>query len=147
MRLSTYSDYSLRVLMYAGLRSPDRVTVEQVASTFGISRHHLVKIVHHLGRAGLLVTVRGVGGGFTLARPPREIRLGDVVRMSEGGDGVMDCTGPCNVPCRLLPACHLKELLDKAAAAFFSVLDRHTLADLLANKRTLRRALGLIPGE
>ena len=74
MRVSTYSDYALRVLMQAALRSPERITVDEVADAFGISRHHLVKIVHDLGRHGYLATRRGIGGGFTLALPPKKIQ-------------------------------------------------------------------------
>src|SRR5574338_1154802 len=91
MNLSTYSDYAIRVLMHAALRSPERVTVDEVADTFGISRHHLVKVVHDLGRNGYLQTQRGIGGGFTLGRLPEQIRLGDIVRLGEESDTVIDC--------------------------------------------------------
>src|SRR5690348_17050276 len=91
MRLSTYSDYSIRVLMQAAVRDPELVTIDEVARTFGISRHHLVKVVHDLGRNGFLKTRRGIGGGFSLARPPEEIRLGDIVRLGEESETVIDC--------------------------------------------------------
>jgi Rrf2 family nitric oxide-sensitive transcriptional repressor len=83
MRVSTYSDYALRVLMQAALHRPERITVDEVAEAFGISRNHLVKIVHDLGRHGYLATWRGIGGGFTLGLPPEKIRLGDIVRLGE----------------------------------------------------------------
>ena len=143
MRLSAYSDYSLRVLMYAALRGSERTTVDEVAETFGISRNHLVKVVHDLGRSGYLATHRGMGGGFTLGRPPENIRLGDIVRLGEETDRVIDCTDRQAQPCRLFPACRLKEVLDQAAAAFFAVLDDHSLADLLRSQRSLRAALDL----
>src|SRR5574341_638243 len=108
MRLSAYSDYSFRVLMHTALRTPGRVTVDEVAETFGISRHHLVKVVHDLGRNGYLQTQRGIGGGFTLARAPEEIRLGDIVRLGEGTDRVIECSDKPGRPCRILPACRLK---------------------------------------
>src|SRR5215510_15668637 len=91
MQLSTYSDYSVRVLMQAALRAPARVTVDEVAGTFGISRHHLVKVVHDLGRSGFLATHRGVGGGFTLAGPAEDICLGKIVRLGEATETVIDC--------------------------------------------------------
>ncbi len=121
----------MRVLMQTALRSPHRVTVDEVAETFGISRHHLVKVVHELGRSGYLATRRGSGGGFTLARAPEEIHLGDIVRLGEETETVIDCVEGRGEACRLWPACRLKGALDEAAAAFFAVLDRYTLADLV----------------
>lgn len=143
MQLSAYSDYSLRVLMQAALRDPERVTVNEVSETFGVSRHHLVKIVHDLGRHGYLRTQRGIGGGFTLGRAPESIRLGDIVRLGEETEKVMDCTDRVNRPCRLFPACRLKSVLDEAAAAFFAVLDDYTLADLLKHPNRMRAVLGI----
>jgi Rrf2 family transcriptional regulator, nitric oxide-sensitive transcriptional repressor len=143
MQLSTYSDYSIRVLMQAALRNPVRVTVDEVADTFGISRHHLVKVVHDLGRSGYLATHRGVGGGFTLARPPEEIRLGDIVRLGEESDTVIDCMDGQKRCCRLLPSCRLKGVLDEAADAFFAVLDGYSLADLVKQPTKMRCVLGL----
>jgi Rrf2 family transcriptional regulator, nitric oxide-sensitive transcriptional repressor len=137
MRVSTYSDYALRVLMQAALRSPERVTVDEVAGAFGISRNHLVKVVHDLGRHGYLATRRGIGGGFTLALPPEEIRLGDIVRLGEESETVIDCKDRGDRPCRIFPACRLKGVLDEAAAAFFSVLDSYTLDDLLGQRSAL----------
>jgi Rrf2 family nitric oxide-sensitive transcriptional repressor len=141
MRVSVYSDYALRVLMQAALRSPERITVDEVAGAFGISRHHLVKIVHDLGRHGYLATQRGIGGGFTLALLPQEIRVGDVVRLGEESDTVIDCKDRREGPCRIFPACRLKGVLDEAAAAFFAVLDSYTLDDLLARSSALKDLL------
>jgi Rrf2 family nitric oxide-sensitive transcriptional repressor len=143
MRLSAYSDYSMRVLMTAALRRPARTTVDEVAEQFHISRHHLVKIVHNLGRNGYLQTHRGIGGGFVLGRPAEEITLGEVVRLGEKGDAVIECVDRENGPCRLLPACRLKAALDEAAEAFFRVLDSYTLADLIKQPARMRAALGL----
>jgi len=143
MQLSAYSDYSIRVLMQAALRHPERVTVTEVAATYGISRHHLVKIVHDLGRNGYLATQRGSGGGFTLARPPGEIVLGDVVRLGEETETVIQCRDGANRACRLLPRCRLKGVLDEAAAAFFTVLDGYTLADLVRQPARMRAVLGI----
>src|SRR5262245_60588412 len=112
MQLSTYSDYSIRVLMQAARRTTAPVTACEVAETVGISRHHLVKVVHDLGRSGYLTTHRGVGGGFTLARPPENIRLGDIVRLGEETETVIDCMDGEKRRCRLLPACRLKGVLD-----------------------------------
>ena len=143
MKLSAYSDYAVRVLMQTALRSPHRVTVAKVAQTFGISRHHLVKVVHDLSRSGYLVTQRGIGGGFTLARAPKNIHLGDIVRLGEESETVIDCLDGENHLCRLLPVCRLKSVLDEAAAAFFAVMDRYTLADLVKQQSKMRAVLGL----
>ncbi|MEO6789315.1 MAG: Rrf2 family transcriptional regulator [Chthoniobacteraceae bacterium] len=121
MQLSAYSDYSLRVLMQAALRSPHRVTVDEVVGAFGISRHHPVKIVHDLGRSGYLETYRGGGGGFTVALPPDEIGIGDIVRLGEERDTVIECKDRREGPCRILPACRLKGVLDEVASAFFAL--------------------------
>jgi Rrf2 family nitric oxide-sensitive transcriptional repressor len=141
MHLRAYSDYSIRVLMYAALRAPERVTVDEVAEAFSISRHHLVKVVHELGMGGYLDTHRGIGGGFTLARSPHQIHLGDVVRFGEASETVIECTDRMDRQCRLLPACRLKSALDEAAAAFFSVLDQYSLADLVKQPAKMRAAL------
>lgn len=143
MKLSAYSDYAVRVLMQTTLRSPQRVTVAEVALTFGISRHHLVKVVHDLGRHGYLATQRGIGGGFTLARAPEDIRLGDIIRLGEESETVIDCLDGENHLCRLLPVCRLKGVLDEAAAAFFAVVDRYTLADLMKQPSKMRVVLGI----
>lgn len=143
MQLSAYSDYSVRVLMQTALRHPERVTVDEVAGTYGISRHHLVKVVHDLGRSGYLVTRRGIGGGFTLARPCEEIRLGDIVRLGEESETVIDCKDKDNRVCRIFPACRLKGVLDEAARAFFVVLDGYTLADLVKQPAKMRAVLGI----
>jgi|SRR5665213_1973097 len=143
MKLSAYSDYAIRVLMQTALRSPQRLTVAEVALTFGISRHHLVKVVHDLGRSGYLATQRGIGGGFTLARAPEHIRLGDIVRLGEESETVIDCLDGENHHCRLLPVCRLKGILDEAAAAFFAVMDGYTLADLVKQPSKMRAVLGI----
>lgn len=143
MQLSAYSDYSIRVLMQAALRSPERVTVNEVADTFGISRHHLTKVVHDLGRSGYLKTQRGVGGGFTLGRPSEKIRLGDIVRLGEETEAVIDCLNGGKNRCRLYPSCRLKKVLDEAGAAFFAVLDRYSLADVVKQPDRMRALLGL----
>ena len=101
MRLSAYSDYAFRVLMQAALRMPQRITVDQVAETFGISRHHLIKVAHDLGRSGYLQTQRGVGSGFTLGRAPDNIRVGDIVRLGEESETVIDCMERQGFACRV----------------------------------------------
>jgi Rrf2 family nitric oxide-sensitive transcriptional repressor len=140
MRLSTFSDYSLRVLMYLGAQ-PDRLaTIAEIAAGHGISESHLMKVVHHLGRHGLLETVRGKGGGMRLALAPQDIVLGDVIRQTENDFTLVECFAT-NATCRIQGACRLNAILDEALNAMFLVLDSYTLADLLVNPQ------GLIPAS
>ncbi len=141
MRLSKYSDYALRVLMYAALRKPALATIDEVADAFDISRNHLVKVVHLLGRSGFLSTRRGIGGGFSLALPSTRIGLGNVVRLTEADESVIDCNDRRNQPCRIFPVCRLKSVLDEAGTAFFAVLDLYSLEDLVKQKSDMRNLL------
>jgi Rrf2 family nitric oxide-sensitive transcriptional repressor len=135
MQLTRYSDYCLRVLMYLALE-PDRLaTIEEIAERYDISKAHLMKVVHHLGLSGYVETVRGRRGGLRLARRPEEIRLGDVLRSTEENLALVECFDPATTRCAIEPACRLRSVLHDALAAFFSVLDRHTLAELVARRR------------
>jgi Rrf2 family nitric oxide-sensitive transcriptional repressor len=148
MRLSTFSDYSLRVLMYLGAQ-PDRlVTIAEIAAGHAISESHLMKVVHQLGRCGFIETLRGKGGGMRLALAPAGIVLGDVIRQTEGDFALVECFG-ANPGCRIREACHLHVILDEALNALFQVLDSYTLADLLGNPQGLIPALatGLVAGD
>lgn len=143
MQVSRYSDYAMRVLMFAALKESALATVDEVATEFAISRHHLVKVVHALGRGGFLITRRGVGGGFRLARPPEEISLGAVMRLTEVAESMVDCQDGPEVACRILPVCRLRGVFDQAGEAFFAVLDRYTLATLVRPKTELKELLNL----
>jgi Rrf2 family transcriptional regulator, nitric oxide-sensitive transcriptional repressor len=131
MQLTRFTDYSLRVLIYLGANPDALATVSAIASEYGISRHHLTRVVHQLGVKGYIETARGKGGGFRLARAPGRIRVGDVVRDTESGFELAECFRPGTSTCRLLPACALKPVLAEAGRAFLSSLDQYTLADLL----------------
>lgn len=141
MRLSKFSDYSLRVLMHTALRAPALVTIDEVATAFGISRNHLVKVVHALGANGFLATRRGVGGGFTLGQPSQEIVIGSVLRLTEADETVIDCKNRQGRLCRIFPACRLKGALDEAASAFYSALDNYSLADLVKSSSEMKQLL------
>ncbi len=141
MKLSTFSDYSLRVLIYLGLH-PDRLaTVAEITAAFGISRGHLMKVVHQLGKAGYLETVRGKGGGIRLGLLPEQIVLGRVIRHTEGDISLVECFGTGS-DCRIQPACRLKAVLAEALAGMFLVLDSYTLADLLQQPQALEALIG-----
>lgn len=140
MHLSTFTDYSLRVLMYLGKQAGRLATIGEIAQVHAISQNHLMKVVHQLGRAGYIETVRGKGGGIRLARAPDEIVLGEAIRRSESDFALVECfkTGS---NCRNRPDCRLGSVLDEALAAMFGVLDRYTLADLLAGPQPRAAAL------
>lgn len=141
MRLTFYSDYSLRLLMYAAVRHGELVTIQEVATAYGISKNHLMKVAFELGRKGYLDTVRGRGGGFRLSRPPEKIRLGDVVRETEEDFTMVECFDPNTNKCAITAPCRLRGVLSRALKAYFAVLDEYTLADLAVKHPVLERIL------
>ncbi len=142
MRLTAFSDYSLRVLLYLGLHDRGLATIDSIAASYGISANHLMKVVHQLARRGYVETVRGKGGGLRLARDPARINLGALVRDTEEKK-LVECFDRSTSACRIAPACLLRGVLADALEAFFAVLDRHTLADLLQPGPRLARLLVL----
>jgi Rrf2 family nitric oxide-sensitive transcriptional repressor len=135
MQLTRYSDFSLRVLIYLAVETERLATIEEIARAYGISKAHLMKVVHQLGLCGFVETVRGRGGGLRLARPAQEIPLGAVVRATEGNLSLVECFDPARSECAIEPACGLRPVLREALDAFLAVLDRYTLADLVARRR------------
>ncbi len=143
MQLTLYTDYSLRVLIYLGVHHNRLATISEIAAGYGgISRNHLVKVVHNLSIHGYIRTTRGKGGGLMLAREPRAINIGDVVRHTEVNFDVVECFDKERNRCPITPACRLKGALREALSAFMVVLDGYTLADVLANKHELSALLG-----
>jgi Rrf2 family transcriptional regulator, nitric oxide-sensitive transcriptional repressor len=140
MRLTTFSDYSLRALMYLGVHGERLATVGEIALAYGISQNHLVKVVHHLAQHGYIETTRGKGGGMRLAQPPEKINVGEIVRRTENL-ALVECFDRATSECRIEPACVLKGVLGRAVAAFFATLDDYTLADLLVTKPKLTKLL------
>jgi len=130
MRLSLFSDYSLRVLMFAALKGQS-FSISEVAQAYDISRHHLVKAVNNLARLGYLETRRGRGGGITLGMPPEDIRIGMVVRRTENTPFIVECFDQQHNTCSIINSCRLKGALAQAESAFYDTLDRHTLRDLV----------------
>lgn len=132
MRLTLHTDYALRLLMLLALEPEGLHTVEEVARRYGISRNHLMKVAQTLVRAGAIDSLRGRGGGLRLARPAEEIVLGQVVRATEDGFALVECFAPERNSCLVTPACGLRGPLEEALAAFLAVLDRYSVADLVA---------------
>lgn len=147
MRLTVYTDYSLRLLMYLALKDDGLATIAEVARSYGISRNHLMKVAYELGAAGLVETVRGRGGGLRLAKDPAKIRLGDVVRGTEPDMALVTCFEPVEAPCAIKRCCVLRGALDEAGAAFMKVLDDYSLADLVEPRRRLRTMLAIAPAR
>ncbi|MGE5644631.1 MAG: Rrf2 family transcriptional regulator [Acidobacteriota bacterium] len=148
MRLTDYTDYSLRVLMYLGLRNGRLATIHELAETYGLSANHLMKIIHNLGKLGYIETVRGRGGGMRLAGSPDEINLGQVVRRMEPDFALVECfERPRRGNCVIASTCRLQLVLDKAVRAFLDVLDSCTLADLLQDRTRLGALLNIDPTE
>ena len=131
MRLTSFTDYSLRTLLHLGANPGRLVTIQEIADLHGISKNHLMKVVNELARNGVIETMRGRNGGFRLAHAPEEINIGAIVRMSESDFYMAECFDPGGKPCPLVPACALKVALGNATGAFLAELDRHTLATLL----------------
>ena len=144
MRLNQQTDLAMRVLIHVALCPERRVTIDEIATAYAISRNHLMKIVHQLARSGFLITHRGSGGGMKLGHRPEEIRLDSVVLCMETDFALVECFRPGN-RCVITPACALSGILDRARQAFIDALARYTLADLLARDRvaTLARLLNI----
>lgn len=131
MKLSLFTDYSLRVLMFAALKG-ESFSLSEVAESYDISRHHLVKVVNYLAKLGYLETRRGRGGGIALGMQPEDIRIGMVVRRTEDSPFIVECFDKQHNTCPINGSCRLKGALAQAVTAFYETLDRHTLRDLVA---------------
>jgi len=136
MHLTRFTEYSLRVLIYLAPEPKRLATIGEIATAYGISRQHLVKIVHNLARHGYVNTVRGKGGGIRLAKPVESINVGELVRKTEANLNVVDCEGTF---CPIRRGCQLLTIFEEARDSFLGVLDRYTLAFLASNRSELER--------
>lgn len=139
MRLTAFTDYSLRVLIYLANVPEGRATIAEIARAFDISEDHVMKVVHLLGQAGVLQNTRGRGGGVRLARPARDIVVGDVVRLTEHQAVLAECFDRKTNTCALAGGCTLQRALGKALDAFYGVLDTYSVADLHVGPRQFGR--------
>jgi Rrf2 family nitric oxide-sensitive transcriptional repressor len=145
MKLTTFTDYCLRVLIYLAADPDRRTTIAEIAQSFDISESHLMKVVNFLGKKGWVATVRGKGGGITLGALADSIVIGDVVRQTEGAPVPAACFDMNAGHCSIAKVCRLRGVLGEAVRAFLGVLDRYTLADLVVNRDALAPIL-FIPG-
>lgn len=152
MRLTAYTDYTLRTLMHLGINRNRLVTIQDIADLHGISKNHLMKVVHQLGLSGLVETIRGRNGGLRLSQEPGEINIGEVVRATETDFDMAECFDRANSACVYAPTCVLKGVLHTATAAYLEVLDGVTLDDLItkkdkhSDKNAVLSSIHLFPG-
>jgi Rrf2 family nitric oxide-sensitive transcriptional repressor len=137
VRLTSFSDYALRVLLYAGANDERLVTIAEISKAYRISRHHLVKVSQLLIQHGYVESARGRKGGLRLARAPGQINVGALVRQTEPDFDLVECFDRETNTCAIAPVCDLKGVLEEAQEGFLEVLDGYTLADLLENRRKL----------
>jgi Rrf2 family nitric oxide-sensitive transcriptional repressor len=139
MQLSLHADYACRTLIYLAIEPYG--SIAKISEAYGISKNHLVKVVHQLGQAGYLKTTRGKNGGIQLAKSASEISIGDVVRRMEPGFDLVECFNRATNSCPILPGCGLNHALKEATEAFLSTLDEYSVADVIKNKAFLRKTL------
>lgn len=134
MRLTTYTDYSLRVLIYLAVSNDEHSTIREISESYGISRNHLMKVVQELSQRGYVTALRGKNGGLRLNKAAADISIGALVRDMENDLALAECLGENN-QCILTPACLLKSVLSEALQAFFATLDAYTLEDILPGRK------------
>lgn len=144
MQLTQYTDYSLRVLIYLSQKKQGELaTITEIAEFYGISRNHLVKVVHNLATYGFIQTMRGKNGGMCLARPADEIGIGEVVRQTEPNFDIAECFNKENNSCVIEPMCALKSILGDARTSFIQTLDRYTIANALNHQHGLLKKINI----
>lgn len=146
MRLTSYTDYTLRTLIYLAGNRERLATIQDIAELHGISKNHLMKVVHQLGLSGLVETVRGRNGGLRLKREPGDINIGQVVRATETDFDMAECFDRASNTCVYAPACMLKSVLHTATKAYLTVLDGVTLADLVKDGGKGKKKTGTLGG-
>lgn len=142
MQLTQFTDFSLRALIYIALQEKS-CTIKDITSAYQISNNHMVKIIHHLSKLGLIKTIRGKNGGILMLADPKTVNLGKLIAQLETNFDLVPCFNVKKANCCLAPMCKLKQVLYQAQAAFMKVLEQYTLADVVANKQELALLLNL----
>jgi Rrf2 family nitric oxide-sensitive transcriptional repressor len=142
MQLTSFSDYCLRVLVYAGTRHPVLSSIKEITKAYNINEPHVVKVVHFLSKAGYLETLRGRGGGVRLKKPADQIIIGDLIRLTEANLAIVECLS-AGGHCAITPACAMKPMFKEALDAFLNVLDQYSLAQILAPQQALSNLLNI----
>lgn len=143
MRLTVYTDYTIRLLIHLAVQGDRAVTIQEVAQHYRISRNHLMKVASRAVQAGYVESIRGRSGGLRLARPAAQIRLGEVIRSTEDDWNLVECFDANRNRCLITKACGLRTILAEALAAYFAVLDSYTLADAVEQRKPLVQLLAL----
>ena len=142
MQLTVFTDYGLRSLMFLAAQ-PDRLcSVREIADHYGISRNHLVKVVHRLAQLGYITSSKGKGGGIKLACDAGKLKLGELVRRLEPNMQIVECFDPKTNTCKVISACRLKHFLHDANKAFLDALNQHSLADAVRDRSLFLNKLG-----
>ena len=141
MRLTLYSDYSLRVLMYLALKGESKSTISEISDSYNISKEHLRKVVHNLSKEGYLNTLTGRTGGLLLAKPASDIYVGEVVRKTEEDFKIVECFEPATNQCAIQTDCKLRNVLNEGLLSFLGVLDQYSIQDLITQKVVLKKSL------
>jgi len=141
MRLTNFSDYSIRVLLYLSVHNERLVNIKEIADSYQISKNHLMKVIYQLGKLGYIKTIRGRNGGIRLAKEPSEINIGQLVRKTEEDFNIVECFCIENNKCPITSICTVQGVLHQALHAFLEVLDAYTLQDISENKINLRHLL------
>jgi len=140
MKLTTFTDYSLRVLIYLGVKG-HKASIAEISEAFNISKNHLMKAVHNLVQLGYVDSIRGKTGGIVLGQSPESVNLGEIVQRLEPDMDIVECFNRKTNTCAITPACRLKNIIEEAEAAFLGALGKYTLADLIQNRQALVRLL------
>lgn len=143
MKLTKYSDYALRIMIYVGINRDRRCTIREIAVCYGISENHIMKLVHQLGLMGYLSTRRGKSGGIVLGKPPGSINLGTLIRKTEKNLELVECFNLSKNKCPIVGVCVLSSILDSALDSFFESLEQHTLEDLIKPGKALKRKMNI----
>ncbi|ATH08578.1 BadM/Rrf2 family transcriptional regulator [Halobacteriovorax marinus] len=142
MKLTTYTDYSIRVLMYLGINSERLCTSTEISAAYGISRNHLSKIIHQLSKLKYIQSYKGASGGITLLEKPKNINLRKLIEQVEPDFDIVECFNQDSVfPCKITPSCKLKSILNSSLIEFLKNLEKYTLADIIENKDELKSNL------
>ncbi|EWH22358.1 nitric oxide-sensing transcriptional repressor NsrR [Bacillus haynesii] len=142
MKLTNYTDYSLRVLIFLATKnSNELVNIKDIADSYSISKNHLMKVIYELGKLGYVETIRGRNGGIRLGKAPELINIGEVIRNTEDDFNIVECFNGEKNNCILSPSCGLKHVLNKALSAYLDVLDQYTLQDIIVNQDHIRKLL------
>jgi len=144
MHVTTFTDYTLRVLIYLAVHDREKTTADKIAKSNNISFHHVAKTAQWLAREGYINSERGRSGGITLKRPIADINIGEIIRATEASTALVDCMRANGGTCCIKPACGLKSVLAEAQEAFFTVLQNYNLADVIIQKSALNRLLASV---